>query len=402
MSLRRSSSCRVGSPSSPLRRGMTMIEATVSIVIVVVVVIIALPWLVELRERSRRLACEANLFRIGQAIANYRTGNPLNAYPAGATYLDRDRAAGTSWWLEIMPFVDLPEVARKWQPIPHSGDFSQDVENPNLELADGLRQSIFLCPSSPLPPTNRPRTHYSEANQKKLADRGARGVTVPTYAAVLGGAPDAKDIDIAKFLSQPHGRNTSDGKYGILSASGAMPVNQRIAEAAVRDPQGKTLLIVEQSNFVRDAALDPPDQYDPRSAWSKGMFMGSSGDYHNPSPTASGVDGDGSARVWNVTTIRYAINDPQVFAKPGGAAPGYVFDPAPPRAAAPDQPAPEPPPYPPEGYGPGHNHGINSAHPGGAHVLMADGSARFFNEALDLTILLMFATRDDGRDVDDF
>jgi hypothetical protein len=32
---------------------------------------------------------------------------------------------------------------------------------------------------------------------------------------------------------------------------------------------------------------------------------------------------------------------------------------------------------------------------------MADGSVRFFNESLELSLLLMFATRDDGLDSND-
>lgn len=387
--------------SLPPRRGFTLIELGVVLLILAVLLVLLLPWLVNVRERSRRLTCETHLYSIGQAFANYRTADPRNAFPAGATYLSRERGSGTSWWLAIMPFLDLGETAHKWKRVPGSGDFGADGENPNLHLADGLWQPFFLCPSSPLPPQNRPPQHFSDANRQAL-NNGARGILVPSYAAVAGGAPDAKEIDVAQFLSQSHGRNTTDGKYGILSASGLLPVNQSIADAAIRDPQAKTLLIVEQSDYGRNEALDPPDLYDLRSAWPNGLFMGATGDYQNPSLTAKGIDGDGSARVWNVTTIRYPINTRAVFVKPDVVRPGYVFDPAPPRAAAPDQPAPEPPPYPREGYGPGHNHGINSAHPGGAHALMADGSIRFLNEALDLTILLLFATRDDGREVNDF
>lgn len=396
---RRSSSYR--RIASPSRRGFTLVELAVVLIILAVLLVLLLPWLVGMRERTRRLSCETHLYSIGQAFANYRSTNPANAFPAGATYSARDGKSGTSWWLALLPYLDLAQAAKNWQNIPGGGDFGAEGENPNLRTSDGLWQPFFLCPSSPLPATNNPSLHFSAANRQALND-GARGILVPSYAAVAGGAPDAKDIDVAQFFSQPHGRNTADGKYGILSASGVMPVNQTIAEAAVRDPQSKTLLVVEQSDFGRNDALDPPDLYDLRSGWPNGLFMGSTGDYQNPSLNGRGVDGDDSARVWNVTTIRYPINTRAVFDKPGVMRPGYVFDPAPPRAPAPDQPPPAPPPYPPEGYGPGHNHGINSAHPGGAHVLMADGSARFFNESIELMILLIFATRDDGREVDDF
>ena len=383
-----------GSRTPLSRRGLTLLESTVALVVVVVVVIIALPTLVNFRERGRRLACEANLFRLGHAVSNYRTGDSANAYPSGATYHRDD--GGTSWWLAIMPFADMPDVAKQWQKNPEGGHFNGEAQNPNFPLADGLRQSIFQCPSSPLPPTNDPRFHLNGSNRRMLGDREPAGVAVPTYAAVAGGAPDARDIDLGKLTNQPHGRNTADGRYGILSGSGVMPVNDRIADAAVRDPKAKTIILVEQSAYGRNDAVDPPDLYDLRSAWPNGLLMGSTGDYHKLSPTAAGVNGDGSARVWNVTTLRYPINTLSVIDRPG-----FVVDPAPPRAANPDEPPPPAPPYPPGGYGPGHNHGNNSAHPGGAHALMADGSVRFFNESLELSLLLMFATRDDGLDSND-
>ncbi len=45
----------------------------------------------------------------------------------------------------------------------------------------------------------------------------------------------------------------------------------------------------------------------------------------------------------------------------------------------------------------GPNSPIQSVHPGGANVLMADGSVHFLSEALDFTILCNLANRDDGN-----
>jgi len=379
------------------RRGVTLIEATVAIIVVVVVVALALPSLSRFRERGRRLACQANLHQIGQVIDRFRTADSAQAYPAGASYSSGSRAAGTSWWLAIMPYSDMKDLSKGWQNVPDSGNFGAAGENPNVAAADGYRQSLFFCPSSPLPPTNDPARHWSEATRRALGAGQPAGIAVPSYAALAGGAPDARDVDVTKMISQAAGRNTSDGPYGILSSSGMMPVNRRIAEASARDPKGKTILLVEQSGQGRNDALDPPDLYDLRSAWPRGMFMGSTGDYGDLRPTADGVNGSGDARAWNVTTLRYPINTRKVLDQPG-----IVVDPATPRPANPDDPPPPVPPYPPEGYGPGHNHGIIAAHPGGAHVLMADGSVRFLNEEMDLPLLLEISTRDDGRDSSDF
>ena len=50
----------------------------------------------------------------------------------------------------------------------------------------------------------------------------------------------------------------------------------------------------------------------------------------------------------------------------------------------------------------GSNSAIQSAHPGGASVLLGDGSVRFLREALDLQTLYNLANRDDGKVVGDF
>jgi prepilin-type processing-associated H-X9-DG protein len=380
------------------RRGLTWLELLIVITILVVLLAVSLPTLVRMRERARRLGCASNLGQIGKMIEAYRTADPAAAFPGGTTFA-RGSQAGTSWWLDLMPFSDMKDMAEKWRASPVGGDFGGAVANPNIVSADGYVQSIFFCASSPLPTLNDPAKHLSEPNRKQLGSGTPKGIAVPMYAAVAGSAPDVRDVVLTKFASSPYGRNTAQYQYGILSDSGAMPVNRRVPDAAVRDPKGKTLLVVEQSDYFRDTqngTLDPPDLYDLRSAWPKGVFMGASADYGELSPLAIGLNGNGQARCWNVTTIRYPIHEKTLLGKSG-----IVVDPAPPRPPKEGEPAPAVPPYPPTGYGPGHNHGINSAHPGGAHVLMADGAVFFLKDEIDVTILLQMATRDDGGEFND-
>src|SRR4051812_20980555 len=98
----------------PMRRGFTMIEATVSIVVVVIVVALAIPTLSRFRERGRRISCHGNMHHIGSAIERYRTNDPAQAYPSGATYQKAIHASGTSWWMEIFPFSDMKDLSEKW------------------------------------------------------------------------------------------------------------------------------------------------------------------------------------------------------------------------------------------------------------------------------------------------
>ena len=75
------------------------------------------------------------------------------------------------------------------------------------------------------------------------------------------------------------------------------------------------------------------------------------------------------ADCWNITTVRYPPNFKRVM----GATPLP---------------------------GCSENHGINnplqSPHPGGLLVAMADGSVQFIPETTDLAVLLRLAIRDDG------
>lgn len=377
-----------------VRRGLSRVETIIVLVIIVVVIAMALPTIVRQRENARQLVCKANLVRVGKGMEMYRTADPAATYPPGARFNERLNAPGTSWWFEIMPFLDLQPIAAQWKPGPAGGDFGNG-SNENIRLADGFRNPIFFCPSSPLPAMNDPLRHVSQANRDALG-RPSEGIAVPMYAAVAGSAPDAKGINLARFASSPIHRNTADGRYGILSQSGIMTVNYRVADAAVRDPKGQTLLVVEQSDYLRVGDPESPDLYDLRSSWPRGVFAGSDGNYRQLTPLSDDVNTTGDARVWGVTTIRYGVNAGDLLGKLG-----IVVDPAQPRPTKDGEPAPPPSPYPPEGYGPGHNHGIRSAHPNGANVLMADVTVRFLNQAIDRDILLRLATRDDGAELGD-
>lgn len=364
-------------------------------VVLVIVAALAFPVINRLRERGRRMGCEANLREIGGALNRYRTTNSQRM-PCGSAYHAPTSTPGVSWWLDVLAFNDQNTPTKEWKrDAPHAGDFSVASVNGNIAIADGFQPTIFFCPSSPLPYFNDPERHISPDNRRALG-RTAKGIPVPMYVAVAGSAPDAVDYDRNPDpkKANPWGRNTKDSFYGILSSSGMFPPNVYIDFAQVRDMQSRVIMVGEQSNYLIDNKLDPVDQYDPRSAWPRGAFMGSEGAYGQIGTTRPGLNGDGDRRCWNLTTIRYPLNF-QDF-KAGG----LKLDPPPPRPAKEGDPPPQLPPYPPEGYGPGHNHPLVSGHPGGVQVLMADGSVPFLNEELDLTLLLRMSTRDDGVNVE--
>lgn len=375
------------------RRGFTMKESIAVIVIIIVVLAIAFPSITMFRERARRLECESHLSKIGKAIDQFTSIDSAHMLPTGSKYDTSTRSSGTSWWVDILPYAEVQKSTHRWVPHNDSGDFSlARAPNSNMKFADGYHLPLFYCASSPLPQYNDPDRHVAEINRKQIEGRAPRGIPVPMYAAVAGSAPDMLDYTATNGFDRSFGRNTNEGPWGILSASGMFPPNKRMRQSAALDQKDKTILLVEQSDYARDDTLEPASLYDVRNSWPKGAFMGATGDYGDISPAAQNLNGDGSQRCWNITSVRYPINTRDIKGKKG-----IFTDPA---APSPEAGETNLPPYPDEGYGPGHNNPIISSHPGGANVLMMDGNVQFLNEKMDLGILLQMSTRDDKHNIE--
>jgi hypothetical protein len=376
------------------RRGVTLRDTIIGFTVVLILAALIFPLFLKLRERGRRMECQANLRNIGQAMSKYQAVSTRRAYPVGAGYSPGSGTSGVSWWVEILPYVDIETPIKNWKrDVPDSGDFTRPTANPNVPMADGLQLTIFYCPSSELPLFADPARNMSEANRKALG-REAKGIPVPMYVAIAGSAPDGLKYDQLSNKNVPSGRNTRDSQYGILSGSGAFPPNSGLEHAALSDQKSKIILVSEQSDYVRDDSLDPPDLFDVRNSWPRGAFMGTRGNYQVPRATFEDVNGKGTERCWNITTVRYPLNFRDIKGKPG-----IVTEPPRPRPAKEGDPLPEIPIYPPEKNGPGHNNPLISGHPGGVQLLMADESVQFYNSDMDMRVLILLSTRDDGVDI---
>jgi hypothetical protein len=377
------------------RRGVTLRDTIIGFTVVLILGALIFPLFVKLRERARRIECQANLRNIGAAIGKYQQLSTRRAYPVGSSYNAATRSGGISWWVEILPYVDTDSTVKNWKrETADSGDFTRATPNPNVQIADGLQLSIFYCPSSELPLFAEPGRYMSEVNRKSLG-REPKGIPIPMYVAVAGSAPDGNRYDQLPNKNAPSGRNTRDSQYGILSGSGAFPPNSQLESASLSDsPKSRIILVAEQSDYVRYDDLEIPEKYDVRNSWPRGAFMGTTGNYVTLRAASDDVNGKGNERCWNITSVRYPLNYRDIKNKPG-----IVVDPPPPPPAKEGEEPPPLPPYPAEGYGPGHNNPLISGHPGGVQMLMADESVTFFNDGMDMRILVLLSTRDDTVDV---
>jgi hypothetical protein len=205
----------------------------------------------------------------------------------------------------------------------------------NGRIVDGLSIGTMICPSTPL------ATLYPVGNYRLM---------MPSYVGIAGAAND-DTFHEARVSICCVPRND-----GEIAAGGVLVPNRTIAIKEITDGTSKTIAVGEASDFVlnREGVAFRIDASFP-SGWIMGTIVrGTPPDYSAPYP------------AWNITTIRYPPNTRQYDL------PGIEQNRAP-------------------------NNPLVSPHPGGVNVLFAAGSIDFLSEELDVRILKMLSTRDDGE-----
>jgi prepilin-type N-terminal cleavage/methylation domain-containing protein len=242
---------------------------------------------------------------------------------------------GISWWVDLLPFVEGKAIYDRFDMTgANNGSVSLGQNGP---LVDGLELEIMTCPSSTL---------------DSLWPVTGRKVQMPAYVGIAGasghdGFPETRVSNCC----------ASDGNAGQISAGGLLFPNRATCFRRVTDGLSKTLLVGEASHPVRTPA-GVVTRID--GGYPQGWLTGTTAT-GTPPTYNSGI----APPSWNITTIRYTPNT-RTYPLAG------VF----------------------------HNRGANnpllSAHPGGAHGLLADGSVLLLEDHIDRDVLKRMATRDDG------
>jgi prepilin-type N-terminal cleavage/methylation domain-containing protein/prepilin-type processing-associated H-X9-DG protein len=139
-------------PPRHRRPGFTLIELLVVIAIIAVLIALLLPAVQAAREAARRVQCVNNMKQIGLALHNYHETN--NSFPPGG--LTTTNAALTtringSFSAHARMLPDLEQ-----QPLYNAANFSLAVKSDGAGTAANwtvpiTRLGAFLCPSCPLP-----------------------------------------------------------------------------------------------------------------------------------------------------------------------------------------------------------------------------------------------------------
>ena len=326
------------------RKGFTLIELLVVIAIIAVLIALLLPAVQQAREAARRSQCKNNLKQIGLALQNYH--DALGTFPIGG----RSNGCGNygpSFWMGITPYLDQANLYNKFSfNGTHIGYVSGGSAGAiNGAAASGVVIPTLFCPSSPLPAI--------VAGNSQMA---------PSYVGISGAMPDTANGFTETRVKAPGGATNG----GTHSFGGMLIGNAHVLIRDVTDGTSNTMIIGETSDYAYDST-NAQKRIDGGYYWSWMMSTADIGTGTGFFPASGCSDG----RIYNLMTVQYA---------PGTRTynlTGVLED-----------------------HGP--NNPLLSAHVGGVHVALVDGSVRFVSNNTNMVTVRRLATRDDGGTLGEF
>lgn len=351
------------------RSGFTLIELLVVIAIIAVMIALLLPAVQQAREAARRTQCRNNLKQLGLALHNYE--GAFLVFPPGGS--------STTYSLQarILPYVEQANLQGmiNFSLSPYLGSGPNTYPNPALLEVFHAVVPVFLCPSDPSP------------------TRSTASLGVPAQTYTFGG--------INYMASNGSGTGTNyDDRY---PTDGLVHLNSSTGVKHFSDGMSNTVVM---SETVRGDGLDVtlPSGTPPPFPYQK-MLNASTG--CSPSgPTGGGYNGSGSG--WPLGTITNPNLGPVVAGhtnwRGGQAGSGRGISWVRSLTAnvttngfnTPNSRIPDITMHGAGFYGP------RSFHPGGANVLLGDGSVRLLGNEIDPVLHRALHSRDGGEQLGEF
>lgn len=181
--------------SGRLRRAFTLVELLVVIAIIGILVALLLPAIQAAREAARRAQCVNNLKQVGIACLNYEGSH--KTLPPGSGYMHKE-AIGT-WVVKIFPFMEEQSLSDQWDydEVADVDDADGDGKS-NVDLAAVTIINALICPTDEIATqpilTGRragtPGVVTKDGNNPPTAQglwyTGSMGPTIPTRCQDYG------------------------------------------------------------------------------------------------------------------------------------------------------------------------------------------------------------------------
>ena len=146
---------------APPRRGLTLIELLVLIVMAIVAVALLIPWLVVRREQPRRGLCEKRQSDLAQNLLGDQEERGhflgyVNRLPMAAGRPITARWVAASWVVELLPPLGRKDLAAAWHGGQRPAAYIPALACPDdpaahAELRDGLLSYVVNCGRLPEP-----------------------------------------------------------------------------------------------------------------------------------------------------------------------------------------------------------------------------------------------------------
>ena len=217
----------------PNRKGLTVLDVAVTIVILLVLAALLLPATRRSRPAAKRSQCKNNLKQIGLALMNYHDVH--RTLPPGWIASEAaGQSSGFGWHYQILPFFDQAPLYKKFD----SSQQLSDKSSGNAELAATIL-SATRCPSDHGP--NQAASHWmTQLGTTNYV--GNYGVGIPVTFSAMSGSEE-KLVD-PKFVQGIFGSNTSvhirdvkDGMSNVVLA-GERRMSAHTTEWPLGDVEG--------------------------------------------------------------------------------------------------------------------------------------------------------------------
>ena len=327
----------------PQRPGFTLIELLVVIAIIAILIGLLLPAVQKVREAASRLKCQNNLKQIGLALHNY--DGVHGRYPAG--YIStpgvgfRDAQTG-DWgpgWSWLAILLPYVEQGNLYNSL----RWDLPCWDPANSTQVKVPVSIFLCPSAT---GNTPTVGITDINMNVWQN------------AIFARANYVHNVGWNDVWTAPATVNYDDP---VTGCNGVMYRNSRIRVADVTDGLSNTVFAGERTPYLADAV------------WA-GVVPGakhfSYNEFASSGTGGTGINYDNAGSYVGANSGPSIYEDPQII-------------------------------HPPNWPG-GHTDQMHSQHPGGANLLMGDGSVRFWPDSGRFSIFRDLCSRSGGEVVGDY